>query len=108
MFNAEHGLIVAVRTKSGDSGSRSGTKRRESSSADKSSSSKARAPKTAINCMVCEETFACVTFQPCGHTVACVDCCKRMKSCLRCDTRIAQKLGPGQLLTVNPSRYTGN
>lgn len=51
--------------------------------------------RTATDCMVCEEMFACVTFQPCGHVVVCVECCQRMKTCLKCQHKIEHKYGPG-------------
>lgn len=42
-------------------------------------------------CQICLESWASVTFEPCGHRITCVDCCARMKKCLTCRQPIEQK-----------------
>ena len=46
-------------------------------------------------CMVCEEEFASITFEPCGHQIACLDCGAKMKKCLACMEPIAKKTAAG-------------
>ena len=44
-----------------------------------------------VACMVCEEEFASITFEPCGHQIACLDCGAKMKKCLACMEPITKK-----------------
>ncbi len=68
-----------------------------------SSSSKPASPETiasVIECRICCEQTTCVTFQPCGHSIVCVDCSKRVKKCLDCGTLVTNKLNPqGEVLS---------
>ena len=41
--------------------------------------------------MVCTEHMACIKFMPCGHVIACYDCCQKMKRCLHCKAAIENK-----------------
>lgn len=43
-------------------------------------------------CQICLESPASVTFEPCGHRMACEDCSVRMKKCLTCREVITRKL----------------
>lgn len=45
-------------------------------------------------CQICLEALATVVFEPCGHRVACEECCSRMKKCLSCQQVIAKKTDP--------------
>ena len=45
--------------------------------------------------MVCEEEFASITFEPCGHQIACLDCGAKMKKCLACMEPIVKKTAAG-------------
>ncbi|XP_059145038.1 E3 ubiquitin-protein ligase MIB2-like [Physella acuta] len=55
-------------------------------------------------CEVCCNITALVTFVPCGHNVACIDCCVKMKKCIECKEIIDQKrTQDGQV--VNPSEF---
>merc|ERR1711974_294225 len=39
-----------------------------------------QSPKvTTVECGVCSEVVAPITFMPCGHSVVCLDCSSRMK-----------------------------
>ncbi|KAL3861794.1 hypothetical protein ACJMK2_007813 [Sinanodonta woodiana] len=49
---------------------------------------------TEVECMVCSEQLAVVRFEPCGHIIACQDCCIKMKRCIECKTQITDKIGP--------------
>lgn len=43
-------------------------------------------------CMMCTAEPIGITFRPCGHSVACVECSKRMKQCFSCHERIQEKV----------------
>ena len=45
-----------------------------------------------MECGVCSEVVAPITFMPCGHTVVCLDCSSRMKKCLECKLPIESKV----------------
>ncbi|XP_074653934.1 E3 ubiquitin-protein ligase MIB2-like [Tubulanus polymorphus] len=45
-----------------------------------------------VICMVCSDDEACITFDPCGHTVCCYDCCAKMKKCISCQEVITRKV----------------
>ncbi|CAN7984895.1 unnamed protein product [Ixodes hexagonus] len=45
-------------------------------------------------CQICLEALATVVFEPCGHRVACEECCSRMKKCLSCQQIIVKKTDP--------------
>ena len=47
---------------------------------------------TTVECGVCSEVVAPITFMPCGHTVVCLDCSSRMKKCLECKLPIESKV----------------
>ncbi|KAM7312463.1 E3 ubiquitin-protein ligase MIB2 isoform X1 [Ixodes scapularis] len=47
-------------------------------------------------CQICLEALATVVFEPCGHRVACEECCSRMKKCLSCQQIIVKKTDPGE------------
>ncbi len=51
--------------------------------------------QAAPACMVCEDEAASITFQPCGHRIACVDCGAKMKKCLACLEPIVRKIASG-------------
>lgn len=72
-------------------------------SSSESSSSKPLSPETVASvaeCRICCEQTTCVTFQPCGHSIVCLDCSKRVKKCLDCGTLITNKLNPqGEVLS---------
>jgi len=65
--------------------------------------SKAISPDSEVSlteCRICCEQTKCVTFQPCGHSIVCLDCSKRVKKCLDCGTMVANKLNPlGEVLS---------
>eukprot|EP00092_Neocalanus_flemingeri_P028989 GFUD01031472.1.p1 GENE.GFUD01031472.1~~GFUD01031472.1.p1 ORF type:complete len:938 (+),score=300.01 GFUD01031472.1:38-2851(+) len=42
-------------------------------------------------CLVCSEIVPLVTFLPCTHQVACMDCSLRVKKCLKCGTLVQEK-----------------
>ena len=46
--------------------------------------------------MVCTEHMACIKFMPCGHVIACYDCCQKMKRCLHCKAAIENKTWSGK------------
>ncbi|XP_067951566.1 E3 ubiquitin-protein ligase MIB2-like [Watersipora subatra] len=56
-------------------------------------------------CIVCEEEDARVIFLPCKDRCACYDCCKKMKTCLKCRTPIKKKLLNGAELTRDSPPY---
>lgn len=58
-------------------------------------SSAAESNQTESDCLICCEMIASITFDPCGHTVTCEDCCVRMKKCIACQESIHKKIGPG-------------
>ena len=53
-----------------------------------------------MECMVCSDTYANMTFEPCGHMIVCLDCSIKMKKCLLCQTLIEEKLGAGNKILV--------
>lgn len=51
-----------------------------------------RAP-APVECAVCSELGEeNVSFEPCGHRIACEDCSARMKKCLRCGQLVTKRL----------------
>jgi len=42
-------------------------------------------------CIVCSEVVPLVTFLPCTHQVACVDCSFRVKKCIKCGVVVQEK-----------------
>merc|ERR1712106_194625 len=42
-------------------------------------------------CIVCSEVVPLVTFLPCTHQVACMDCSIRVKKCLKCGVLVQEK-----------------
>lgn len=42
-------------------------------------------------CIVCNEIFPLVIFEPCSHQIACSECSTRMKKCLRCGLQIEHR-----------------
>ena len=42
-------------------------------------------------CIVCSEVVPLVTFLPCTHQVACVDCSVRVKKCIKCGVMVQEK-----------------
>ncbi|XP_050414491.1 E3 ubiquitin-protein ligase MIB2 isoform X2 [Patella vulgata] len=62
------------------------------------------APPTGdyIECEICCEQQANVTFEPCGHVILCVECCIKVKRCLTCKETITMKKGPdGTTISTN-------
>ncbi|XP_068753853.1 E3 ubiquitin-protein ligase MIB2-like [Montipora capricornis] len=43
-------------------------------------------------CIVCSDEPPSVTFEPCGHMIACKDCAVRMRKCLKCKATITRKI----------------
>ncbi|XP_067951562.1 uncharacterized protein [Watersipora subatra] len=60
---------------------------------------------TFLPCIVCEEEDASVIFLPCKDRCACYDCCKKMKTCVKCRTPIKKKLLNGAELTRDSPPY---
>lgn len=54
--------------------------------------------QTQNECLICCEAVANVIFEPCGHEVACEDCCARMKKCIECQAVIVKKTGSGGMM----------
>lgn len=49
--------------------------------------------KVPVECSVCSELAdQNVTFEPCGHKIACEDCASRIKKCLRCGSAITKRV----------------
>lgn len=48
-------------------------------------------PVQQPDCIICNETFASVVFEPCGHQICCNECCSRMKKCVQCSETIVNK-----------------
>lgn len=46
-------------------------------------------------CMVCSENAATVKFQPCGHVIACEECCLKImiKKCIQCKVPVSSRIG---------------
>lgn len=42
-------------------------------------------------CLMCSEVVDFVMFDPCGHRIACEECCIRMKKCVTCKESIERK-----------------
>jgi len=42
-------------------------------------------------CLMCSEVVDFVMFDPCGHRIACEECCIRMKKCVTCKLEIERK-----------------
>ncbi|XP_035697228.1 E3 ubiquitin-protein ligase MIB2-like isoform X1 [Branchiostoma floridae] len=56
-------------------------------------------------CIVCDDNMANVKFEPCNHTIACVECSTRMKKCIKCQQPITRKVKiDGQPVEVQPTR----
>jgi len=49
-------------------------------------------PSTVAKCMMCTTEPVGVTFRPCGHSVACIECSSRMKQCFSCHEGIQEKV----------------
>ncbi|XP_071109275.1 E3 ubiquitin-protein ligase MIB2-like isoform X1 [Haliotis cracherodii] len=47
-----------------------------------------------VECEVCCAERANVTFEPCGHVIVCLECCVKMKRCLKCKVPIEMKRSP--------------
>jgi hypothetical protein len=47
-------------------------------------------------CKVCSEKDQNISFEPCGHQVACEECAARMKRCLDCHQPIVRQVAKGQ------------
>nr|XP_039250524.1 E3 ubiquitin-protein ligase MIB2-like isoform X1 [Styela clava] len=43
-------------------------------------------------CMSCGDEKATVVFKPCQHKIVCVECCVRMKKCIKCHEIISEKV----------------
>ncbi|KAF2368488.1 Ankyrin repeat-containing domain [Trinorchestia longiramus] len=44
------------------------------------------------SCTICLEAAVSVRFEPCGHSVTCVECAARVKKCLHCHTLVVKKV----------------
>ena len=52
---------------------------------------------------MCDDQEANVRFEPCKHTVACSECCIKMKKCLKCGSVITKKvLGKSLTYSLHP------
>lgn len=45
-----------------------------------------------LECIICNENFADVQFEPCRHQICCNDCCFKMKRCVICKKTISRKV----------------
>ncbi|XP_022251627.1 E3 ubiquitin-protein ligase MIB2-like [Limulus polyphemus] len=61
-------------------------------------------PSAGSECWICCEVSASVLFEPCGHKVACEDCCLRMKKCISCQDVILKKIGLGGRVISSKAR----
>lgn len=60
-------------------------------------------PSRGAECQICLESPASVTFEPCGHRMACEDCSVRMKKCLTCKDVITRKVdAAGKVVVPSP------
>lgn len=48
--------------------------------------------KQQEECHMCGDALAGITFQPCGHRIACAECAARMKKCFLCKRLISEKV----------------
>lgn len=106
-FLMSHGAKVTVRNKAGylprdlvmDPNIRLYLSQLEQKQTVQVSNSPAAPPplhdKKSLKCIICCETMkgdlTAIRFEPCGHIIACVKCCTRMKKCLQCQSRIERK-----------------
>lgn len=51
-----------------------------------------RADATGVDCIICSENTATVTFKPCGHKITCSGCSLKIKRCFTCNSEIQQKI----------------
>ncbi|KAL9962405.1 hypothetical protein ACROYT_G031506 [Oculina patagonica] len=61
-------------------------------SAKKTQDAVNRADAAGVDCIICCENTATVTFQPCGHKITCTGCSLKRKRCLSCNAEIKQKI----------------
>lgn len=60
--------------------------------------------EVGCECQICLEAPATVCFEPCGHRIACEDCCSRMKKCLSCQELILKKTDPSGKVLASRAR----
>ncbi|XP_012946086.1 E3 ubiquitin-protein ligase MIB2 [Aplysia californica] len=73
------------------------------SNSEKSQVKEKESPK---ECELCCTTTTLVTFEPCGHTIVCADCCVNMKKCIECKRLIdLKRAADGSIISSghNPS-----
>jgi len=60
-------------------------------------------------CLMCSEVADFVSFDPCGHRIACEECCIRMKKCVTCKESIDRKTNRvGKVIGPSTSGSSGN